>query len=78
MRWALREAGVDEWLVDTVMCTYKNARTVVQTDDGLTEEFEVGVGLHQGSALSPVLFIIVMDMVCRKIRGTAVGVAACR
>ena len=69
VRWALREAGVDEWLVDTVMCTYKNARTVVQTDDGLTEEFEVGVGLHQGSALSPVLFIIVMDRVCRKIRG---------
>ena len=44
VRWALRDAGVDEWMVDTVMCTYKNARTVVQTDDGLTEEFEVGVG----------------------------------
>ena len=57
----LRDAGVDEWLVDTVMSTYKGARTVVLTDDGVTEEFEVGVGLHQGSALSPLLFIVVMD-----------------
>ena len=39
------------------------------TDDGVTEEFEVGVGLHQGSALSPLLFIIVMDRVSRKVRG---------
>ena len=38
------------------------------TDDGVTEDFEVGVGLHQGSALSPLLFIIVMDRVSRKIR----------
>jgi len=69
VRWALRDAGVDEWLVDTVMSTYKGARTVVLTDDGVTEEFEVGVGLHQGSALSPLLFIIVMDRVSRKVRG---------
>ena len=77
VRWALRDAGVDEWLVDTVMSTYKNARTVVLTDDGVSEEFEVGVGLHQGSALSPLLFIIVMDRVSRKVRGAAVGVVVC-
>ena len=52
VRWALRDAGVDEWLVDTVMSTYKGARTVLLTDDGVTEEFEGGVGLHQGSALN--------------------------
>ena len=69
VRWALRDAGLEEWLVDTVMCMYRDARTVVQTDDGRTEEFEVGVGLHQGSALSPLLFIIVMDRVCKKVRG---------
>ena len=73
VRWALRDAGVDEWLVDTVMSTYKNARTVVLTDDGVSEEFEVGVGLHQGSALSPLLFIIVMDRVSRKVRGDCRG-----
>ena len=46
VRWAMRDAGLDEWLVDTVMCMYSEARTVVQTDDGITEEFEVGVRLH--------------------------------
>ena len=73
VRWAVRDAGVDEWLVDTVMSTYKNARTVVLTDDGVSEEFEVGVGLHQGSALSPLLFIIVMDRVSRMVRGDCHG-----
>ena len=74
---ALRDAGVDEWLVDTVMGTYKSARTVVLTDDGVTEEFAVGVGLHQGSALSPLLFIIVMDSVSRKVWGIAAGAIVC-
>ncbi len=69
VRWAMRDAGLDEWLVDTVMCMYSEARTVVQTDDGITEEFEVGVGVHQGSALSPLLFIIVMDRVSKRVRG---------
>ena len=38
-----------------VMDMYDRARTVVRSSAGLTEEFEVGVGLHQGSALSPFL-----------------------
>ena len=38
-----------------VMGMYDVARTAVRSSAGLTEEFEVGVGLHQGSALSPFL-----------------------
>ena len=35
---------------------------------GLTEEFKVGVGLHQGSPLSPFLFAIIMDKLTDDIR----------
>ena len=42
---------------------YTEACTVVRTDAGLSESFEVKVGLHQGSVLSPLLFSAVMDVV---------------
>ena len=34
----------------------------------LSEEFEVKVGVHQGSALSPLLFAIVVDVVTNEIK----------
>ena len=52
MRWALRNLGVDEWLICTVMALYTEACTVVITDVGLSESFDVKVGLHQGSVVS--------------------------
>ena len=51
-----------------VMDMYDGARTAVRSSTGLTEEFEVGVGLHQGSALSPFLFATVMDKLTEEIR----------
>ena len=36
--------------------------TVVRTDAGLRESFEVKVGLHQGFVLSPLWFAVVMDL----------------
>ena len=63
VRWALRKLGVDEWLIRTVMAFYTDACTVVRTDAGLSERFEVNVGLHQGSELSPLLFASVMAVV---------------
>jgi len=35
-------------------------KTSVKIDGGVSEEFEVNVGVHQGSVLSPILFIIVI------------------
>lgn len=35
---------------------------------GLTDCFVVKVGLHQGSALSPILFIVVMDLMTEDVR----------
>ncbi|KHJ39969.1 hypothetical protein D918_09988 [Trichuris suis] len=42
---------------------YKDATSRVSTSTGQTETFPVTVGVHQGSALSPLLFITVMDTV---------------
>ena len=67
MRWALRKLGEDEWLIRTVMALYTEACTIVRTDAGLSESFEVTVGLHQGSVLSP-LFAAVMDVVSSEAR----------
>jgi len=58
--WAMRQLGVEEWLVSTVMSIYTDVRTVVRTVYGNSKGFEVKVGMHEGSALSPLLFVIVM------------------
>ena len=43
-----------------VQSMYKDVRSRVRVGDGYSEEFGVGVGIHQGSVLSPLLFIIVL------------------
>ena len=63
VRWALRQLDVEEWLVQTVMTIYERARAVVRTKQGYSTEFEVKVGVHQGSVLSPLLFVAVMEVV---------------
>ena len=73
VRWALRQLGVEEWLVQTVMVMYEKARTTVRTKQGSSEEFEVKVGVHQGSVLRPLLFVAVMEVVTRKVRGLTMG-----
>jgi len=40
--------------------------TVVRTVYGNCDGFEVKVGMHQGSALSPLLFVIVMEALSRE------------
>ena len=46
---------------------YKDVRSRVRVGDGYSEEFGVGVGVHQGSVLSP-LFIIVLEALSREFR----------
>ena len=45
--------------------------TTVRSAAGLTEEFKVGVGLHQGSAISPFLFAIIINRLTEDIRKDA-------
>ena len=59
--WALRKLGVQEWIVRLVHGLYANTQSRVHVCEGYSEEFEVKVGVHQGSVLSPLLFIIVLE-----------------
>ena len=47
---------------------YKATKTRVKTRCGLTQFFNIEVGLHQGSTLSPLLFIIIMDVLASSIQ----------
>ena len=47
---------------------YKKSKTVVRCVVGTTESFKVKVGLHQGSALSPFLFAVIMDRLTDEVR----------
>uniref|UniRef100_A0A0N7ZC79 Uncharacterized protein n=1 Tax=Scylla olivacea TaxID=85551 RepID=A0A0N7ZC79_SCYOL len=51
-----------------VMEMYRGTRTAVRTNGGGTAEFGAEVGLHQGSSLSPLVFVMVMDVVTEEIR----------
>ena len=44
------------------MSLYKGCKTAVLVDGELSSSFSVKVGVYQGSALSPLLFIMVMDV----------------
>ena len=52
LRCSLRKKGVDEWLVKVIKSMYDGAKTSVKLKEGESEEFEVKVGVHQGSVLS--------------------------
>ncbi|KAK3564608.1 hypothetical protein QTP86_023760 [Hemibagrus guttatus] len=66
--YCMRKSGVAEKYVRVVQDMYERSRTVVRCAVGQTEESKVEVGLHQGSALSPFLFAIVMDQLSEEVR----------
>ena len=67
----LRLAETSECYIRIIKERYDGATTTVRSEAGLTEEFKVGVGLHQASALSPFLFAIIMDKLTEDIRKDA-------
>ena len=66
----LRWMGAPESEVKMVEAMYENTTGRVVVGSGMSDEFQVNIGLRQGSALSPLLFIIVMELISRKISTT--------
>ena len=47
---------------------YERSETFMRCAVGTTESFKVKVGLHQGSALCPFLFAVIMDRLTDEVR----------
>ena len=63
----VRWMAVPEAEARMVEAMYERTKGRVVVGSGLSEEFPVNIGLRQGSALSPLLFIMVMEIISRKI-----------
>ena len=46
---------------------YDGAKAAVRTPHGLTKEVNITVGVHQGSALSPFLFLLTLDVMAKEL-----------
>ena len=64
----LRERNVTEKYVRLIQDMYRGCQTMVRSAAGESGSFNVDVGLHQGSALSPYLFLILMDVLTEGVR----------
>ena len=57
-----------EKYVRLVKDTYEDARTQVNTSEGVTGKITVGMGLHEGSSLGPYLFDMILDVMGRGVK----------
>ena len=64
--WALKSLWFLEWAVCVIQGMYSNAWSRLWVYGQYSEEFGVGVGAHQRSGLSPLLFILVLKALARK------------
>ena len=68
---------VPEKLIQVVKATYEGACTTVRTCEGVSKEFDIKIGLHQGSVLSLFLFTIVIDVLSKDEERSTLGSAVC-
>ena len=62
----LRWIGVPDAEVRIVEGTYEKTTARVVVGEGASEEFEVNIGVRQGSVLSPLLPIAELNLISRK------------
>ena len=67
LEWAMRKRAIPKVMVKAMMSLYEDEKTRARVGLELSEEFEVIVGVHQGSVLSPLLFAIVAYVVTESV-----------
>jgi Reverse transcriptase (RNA-dependent DNA polymerase) len=67
MWWALKRKLVPTKYVTLIKDMYTNVVICVRACDGEFDTFSIKIGLHQGSALSPYIFTLVMDEITKDI-----------
>ena len=65
--WALRSLGVDEWAVRDIQGMYTDVKSRVPVNGQYSKEFGLGFGVHQGSVISPLLFMLVLEALSRQL-----------
>ena len=65
--YCMRKSGMGEKYVQLVQDMYEGSETVVRCAIGTTESFKVKVRLHQGSVLSPFLFVVIMERLMNEV-----------
>ena len=62
LRWSMRKLGVDEWIIRIVKSMCGSSQSRVRVNNSYSEPINVSVGVHQGSLLSPLLFIMLWKL----------------
>jgi hypothetical protein len=69
MWWVLKKHKVPTKYITLIKDMNNNNVTNIQTSDDNIDDLLIKIGQHQGSALRPCLFYLVMDEVTRDIQG---------
>ena len=62
----LRHYGIPEAVVYAISVLYKNSKSAVMVDGGLSDPFDVTTGVLQGDVLDPFLFVVLVDYLLKK------------
>ncbi|XP_071689142.1 uncharacterized protein [Rutidosis leptorrhynchoides] len=68
IRKTLNSRSIPNRYISVIRDMYEGAKSCVRTPVGNIEVFPIEVGLHQGSALSPFLFALILDELSRGIQ----------